>query len=84
MLKSTPGKIGGGGSLEGGLRGPQGGMGGFSPLMGAPKTVATPTACAATSISFCLNLFCHNPNFLVFEGVNKIALNLGGKGNALS
>ena len=60
------------GCRRGGFGGRQGGMGsvgGSSPLMGAPKTVATPTACAATSISFCLNLFCgegvhQNPHFL--------------------
>lgn len=30
---------------------------GVSPLKGAEKTVATPTAAAATNISFCLLLF---------------------------
>lgn len=63
-----------GGTRSGGLRGSSasGRIGeGPSPLMGAPKTVATPTACAATSISFCLNLSCGgggvNQNPLFFE-----------------
>lgn len=66
MLKSTPGKKKGGEKgFWGAFGGPQGGIGEVrggvsSPLMGAPKTVATPTACAATSISFCLNLFCRD------------------------
>lgn len=37
------------------------GRGMISPLKGAAKTVATPTAAAATSISFCLLLFWGDP-----------------------
>lgn len=40
----------------------KGGAGGrVSPLKGAANTVATPTAAAATSISFCLLLFWGDP-----------------------
>lgn len=43
------------------MRGRGRGEGSISPLKGAAKTVATPTAAPATSISFCLLLFWGNP-----------------------
>ena len=47
---------------------PQGRGRGASPLKGAAKTVATPTAAAATSISFCLLLFWDDPEFWAQSG----------------